>query len=214
MTDISKEACEAAAEEMWRAGYDDIRDIITTLRAALDAAEAERDRCHVRLEIDHYFTLSDDETTERCDIPLDMRASFPDGIECRDATIDLQDAHIKELETENTALRAQLAGAVDLIPAFPNVDIVESDDPSATAKDWYLNGWQSAKRAMLEAIRSLPTPAPNRTAPDLADTPDYDAGLLNAYGGGDVDWWQDYLRAEIGRANDHWRAALALLGEA
>lgn len=32
----------------------------------------------------------------------------------------------------------------------------------------------------------------------------YDAGLLNDYGGGDVDWWQDYLRAEIGRANDHW----------
>jgi hypothetical protein len=34
---------------------------------------------------------------------------------------------------------------------------------------------------------------------------DYDAGLLNDYGGGDVEWWQDYLRAEIGRANDYWR---------
>ncbi len=34
---------------------------------------------------------------------------------------------------------------------------------------------------------------------------DYDAGLLNDFGGGDVGWWQDYLRAEIGRANDHWR---------
>jgi len=35
---------------------------------------------------------------------------------------------------------------------------------------------------------------------------DYDAGLLSDYGGGNVDWWWDYLRAEIGRANDHWRA--------
>ena len=34
---------------------------------------------------------------------------------------------------------------------------------------------------------------------------DYDAGLLNDFGGGDVGWWQDYLRAEIRRANDYWR---------
>jgi len=35
--------------------------------------------------------------------------------------------------------------------------------------------------------------------------PDYDAGLLNDFGGGNTDWWLDYIRAEIGRANDHWR---------
>jgi hypothetical protein len=41
----------------------------------------------------------------------------------------------------------------------------------------------------------------------MTDTPDdYDAGLLNDFGGGNVDWWQDYLRAEIARANEHWRA--------
>jgi hypothetical protein len=34
---------------------------------------------------------------------------------------------------------------------------------------------------------------------------DYDAGLLNDYGGGNVGWWQDYIRAEIGRCNDYWR---------
>jgi hypothetical protein len=36
--------------------------------------------------------------------------------------------------------------------------------------------------------------------------PDYDAGLLNDFGGGNVEWWQDYIRAEIGRANDYWRS--------
>ena len=35
--------------------------------------------------------------------------------------------------------------------------------------------------------------------------PDYDAGLLNDFGGGNTGWWLDYIRAEIGRANDHWR---------
>lgn len=34
---------------------------------------------------------------------------------------------------------------------------------------------------------------------------DYDPGLLNDFGGGDVGWWQDYIRAEIGRCNDYWR---------
>lgn len=42
-----------------------------------------------------------------------------------------------------------------------------------------------------------------------ADIPDYDAGLLNDWGGGNVDWWQDYIRAEIGRANDYWRSVIS-----
>ena len=33
----------------------------------------------------------------------------------------------------------------------------------------------------------------------------YDAGLLNDYGGGDVGWWQDYLRAELCRAEEFYR---------
>ncbi len=33
----------------------------------------------------------------------------------------------------------------------------------------------------------------------------YDAGFLNDYGGGDVGWWQDYLRAELGRAEEFYR---------
>jgi len=34
---------------------------------------------------------------------------------------------------------------------------------------------------------------------------DYDSGLLNDYGGGNVDWWQDYIREEIARCNGYWR---------
>jgi hypothetical protein len=32
----------------------------------------------------------------------------------------------------------------------------------------------------------------------------YDAGLLNDYGGGNVEWWQDYIRAELGRAEEFY----------
>ena len=37
----------------------------------------------------------------------------------------------------------------------------------------------------------------------------YDAGLLNDYGGGDVNWWQDYLRAELARAHDFYQSQVA-----
>jgi hypothetical protein len=43
----------------------------------------------------------------------------------------------------------------------------------------------------------------------VINEPDYDCGLINDYGGGDVSWWQDYIRAEIGRANEHWAEIVA-----
>ncbi len=36
----------------------------------------------------------------------------------------------------------------------------------------------------------------------------YDAGYLNDRGGGDVNWWQDYMRAELGRAHDFYESQL------
>lgn len=37
----------------------------------------------------------------------------------------------------------------------------------------------------------------------------YDAGLLSDFGGGNVEWWQDYIRAELERAHDFYTEALA-----
>ena len=39
----------------------------------------------------------------------------------------------------------------------------------------------------------------------------YDAGLLNDWGGGNVEWWQDYIRAELGRAEDFYATRIAEL---
>lgn len=36
----------------------------------------------------------------------------------------------------------------------------------------------------------------------------YDPGLLNDWGGGNVDWWQDYIRAELGRAHEFYAAQI------
>lgn len=37
----------------------------------------------------------------------------------------------------------------------------------------------------------------------------YDAGLLGDGGGGNVEWWQDYIRSELGRAHDFYADQLA-----
>jgi len=38
---------------------------------------------------------------------------------------------------------------------------------------------------------------------------EYDAGLLNDYGGGNVGWWWDYIRYELGLAHDHYQEQVA-----
>jgi hypothetical protein len=43
---------------------------------------------------------------------------------------------------------------------------------------------------------------------DYSVLTDYDIGLINYYGGGDVGWWMDYLRSEVDAANEHWRQQL------
>lgn len=37
---------------------------------------------------------------------------------------------------------------------------------------------------------------------------DYDIGLISDYGGGNVEWWQDYLREEVARCNNYWVSQL------
>jgi hypothetical protein len=61
----------------------------------------------------------------------------------------------------------------------------------------------------LERELAAVTEQRDRLAEAARTLPDYDAGLLNDFGGGDAGWWQDYIRAEIGRANEYYREALA-----
>jgi len=65
---------------------DEAADRISTLERELEEARAEIDRCHARLEIDHYWRMSDndDSDLERVDLPMDERETFPDAVEARD----------------------------------------------------------------------------------------------------------------------------------
>ena len=84
------------------------------------ALEAEVARCHARLEITHVGQMKGDGTADliRVEVPMAERATMPDGIDARDATIYLLDEDIARLSaslvaevTESEALRAQLTEA-------------------------------------------------------------------------------------------------------
>ena len=32
----------------------------------------------------------------------------------------------------------------------------------------------------------------------------YDAGILNDFGGGNIQWWHDYIRSLLGLSDEHW----------
>ena len=47
-----------------------------------------------------------------------------------------------------------------------------------------------------------------QSVPVVGEPDCYDAGLLNDFGGGNVEWWQDYIRAELARAHDFYASWL------
>lgn len=83
----------------------------------LEALFAEVRRCHARLEIDHAWRPArDGETPERDGlvrepIPYERRASEPDGIECRDATIAMLQERLAWSQAENARLREAIPDA-------------------------------------------------------------------------------------------------------
>jgi hypothetical protein len=74
------------------------------------------------------------------------------------------------------------------------------------------SGERSQHRNREQALRDLerylhgarPQPTPPAAPVQPVALEEYDAGLLNDYGGGNVEWWKDYIRAELGRAYDHY----------
>lgn len=67
---------------------------------------------------------------------------------------------------------------------------------------------QDEAQAMAAELRSAADELSPREAPELDE---YDAGLLSSAGGGDVEWWQDYLRAELGRAHEFYQSQMESL---
>ena len=62
---------------------------------------------------------------------------------------------------------------------------------------------------MLKEEREL---AQAQMSDELLNELDYDSGLINDYGGGNVGWWMDYIRVEINNCNEYWRSIISTYG--
>lgn len=71
-----------------------------------------------------------------------------------------------------------------------------------------MNGWPTLSRAARHRLAADRGGERERKAVALDA---YDAGLLSDFGGGNVEWWQDYIRAELERAHDHYEAQFLTL---
>jgi hypothetical protein len=81
------------------------------LEQAADAIESLQRRIgelEGRLEIDHAWQFMNGEKV-RVEIPPEERDRFPDGIECRNETIRLQDKNIETLRANVATLQSQLS---------------------------------------------------------------------------------------------------------
>jgi hypothetical protein len=87
------------------------------------------------------------------------------------------------------------------IVAVKDAEIARLTDGVAYLKD----NLQAAYEDRLSLRAQL---AQHQGAPEGLMLDQYDAGLLSDFGGGNVEWWQDCIRAELDRAHDFYQSQL------
>jgi hypothetical protein len=86
-----------------------------------------------------------------------------------------------------------------------------ADDIAAVfnvTQEWLEPGRSAVVKILKQLVEENFT-STNKPSDEIAD---YDCGMLNDHGGGNVGWWFDYIRYEIGRCNDYWRSATSHVG--
>lgn len=143
-------------EQRWCAFTDkDVAD----LREAADLIERLRER----LEMTHAWRMIDGKMTKVAVEP----GSIPDGIECRDETIKLQDKVIERLRAQAPGWRTAMEAAAcvaDEAATHEREEIIEARKTLGTRYDHnsygagYDNGSLATAENIAEAIRALPSP--------------------------------------------------------
>jgi len=74
------------------------------------------------------------------------------------------------------------------------------------------SGWRY--RALIESP-AIPAGYTEQAQPSQQGeaVPTFDAGLLNDFGGGNVEWWHDYIRSLLSDAEEHYRQYIAAPAE-
>lgn len=76
------------------------------------------------------------------------------------------------------------------------------NDGIAKAYRWLMKYGPAGIAEQMSATLARPASGPGEAV--VLDA--YDAGHLSDFGGGNVEWWQDYIRAELERAHDFYQS--------
>jgi len=71
--------------------------------------------------------------------------------------------------------------------------------------------WSDLPDKLVEEIASLQQQLEKARWVPAIELEEYEAGYLNDYGGGNVEWWQDYIRGELGRAYEFYQDRIQIV---
>ena len=99
-------------------------------------------------------------------------------------------------------------GAIALYTAPPAPSVPDGQLQAAFDRGLKAGNDQSiAQQIEIHKLHGLLAAAP--PPPSVLELEEYDAGALNDFGGGNVGWWQDYIRSELGRAYEFYCGQLS-----
>lgn len=137
------------------AGGPDCKCSLNEAASRIQSLTAEVQRCHERLEIDHFWVMSDndDQDLERVEVPMADRDTQIDGIACRDVTISELERDIQSLTASNEALVRERDEANDLAnKRWASIDVYQTKLQAAQAEIATLRevllDWVSAAEAL------------------------------------------------------------------
>jgi hypothetical protein len=127
------------------------------------------------------------------------REQFIEHINNIEHYIEFLEKQNAELVAHSNLLKQQFGLALDMLEKYLlRDDHLTGDDASDFAEfQHYLES------APTQHLRDIQAEAVNTLQLD-----EYDAGFLNDFGGGNVGWWQDYIRSELGSAYDFYQSQI------
>lgn len=190
-------------------------DAYDSLLSAYKAMEAERDDLQDRVdELEADAEIVSNEFEKDCWVAMRWLlkkvgwTDFSEGVTADLAREIIWDA----IQADQTALSQLKAEVREALTYAADVRFLElAQGASFTIIDRQMLGelHSKARRALSELYKKVSEPDQG-SSPDIAGMEKaldaYDAGLLGDGGGGSIEWWQDYIRAELARAHEHYEA--------
>lgn len=119
--------------------------------------------------------------------------------------VERLEIELKKRDEQNAALAAQVEALRDTCSYWINQAKPAGDCSKSEYSAWLALGYQSnaMTKPAQQHLRDVRAEAVASVTIDA-----YDAVCLNDFGGGNVGWWQDYIRSELGAAHDFYQSQI------